>query len=133
MLSKPIAGWKTDPKHAGSKGVKASRGRGGAVGPMTHVRRIVGIAFTAVLLSGCGVNTLPTLDEKVKSSWAQVENQYQRRADLIPNLVETVKGYAKQDSSPPMNGSGAPSGRHCEAYTSAKRAYASGQPSVHGT
>jgi len=64
---------------------------------MTHVRRIVGIAFTAVLLSGCGVNTLPTLDEKVKSSWAQVENQYQRRADLIPNLVETVKGYAKQE------------------------------------
>ncbi len=45
-------------------------------------------------LSGCGVNTIPTLDEKVKSSWAQVENQYQRRADLIPNLVATVKGYA---------------------------------------
>ena len=46
---------------------------------------------------GCGVNSLPTLDEKVKSSWSQVENQYQRRADLIPNLVETVKGYAKQE------------------------------------
>ena len=42
--------------------------------------------------AGCGVNTIPTLDEKVKSSWAQVENQYQRRADLIPNLVATVKG-----------------------------------------
>jgi LemA protein len=47
--------------------------------------------------AGCGVNTIPTLDERVKSSWAQVENQYQRRADLIPNLVSTVKGYAKQE------------------------------------
>ncbi len=50
-----------------------------------------------VFLSGCGVNNIPTLDEKVKSAWAQVENQYQRRADLIPNLVETVKGYASQE------------------------------------
>lgn len=48
-------------------------------------------------LSGCGINTIPTLDEQVKSSWAQVENQYQRRADLIPNLVETVKGFAAQE------------------------------------
>ena len=48
-------------------------------------------------LSGCGINTIPTLDEQVKSSWAQVENQYQRRADLIPNLVETVKGYATHE------------------------------------
>ena len=47
--------------------------------------------------AGCGVNTIPTLDERVKSSWAQVENQYQRRADLIPNLVATVKGYAEQE------------------------------------
>jgi LemA protein len=49
------------------------------------------------LLSGCGMNNIPTLDEQVKAAWAQVENQYQRRADLIPNLVETVKGYAKQE------------------------------------
>jgi len=49
------------------------------------------------LLSGCGINTIPQLDEQVKAAWAQVENQYQRRADLIPNLVETVKGYAKQE------------------------------------
>jgi LemA protein len=47
--------------------------------------------------AGCGVNTIPTLDERVKSSWAQVENQYQRRADLIPNLVATVKGYAAHE------------------------------------
>nr|WP_205742746.1 LemA family protein [Halomonas niordiana] len=50
-----------------------------------------------MLLSGCGVNNLPTYDEQVKSAWSQVENQYQRRADLIPNLVETVKGYARQE------------------------------------
>ncbi|YCA16619.1 LemA family protein [Kushneria sp. AK178] len=48
-------------------------------------------------LSGCGINNIPTLDEKVKSAWSQVENQYQRRADLVPNLVETVKGYANQE------------------------------------
>ncbi|REC95306.1 LemA family protein [Kushneria indalinina] len=48
-------------------------------------------------LSGCGINNIPTLDEKVKSAWSQVENQYQRRADLVPNLVETVKGFANQE------------------------------------
>ncbi|MGM8851016.1 LemA family protein [Salinicola halophyticus] len=48
-------------------------------------------------LSGCGINDIPTLDEKVKSSWSQVENQYQRRADLVPNLVQTVKGFASQE------------------------------------
>jgi len=51
----------------------------------------------ASLSTGCGINTIPTLDEQVKSAWAQVENQYQRRADLIPNLVETVKGFAAQE------------------------------------
>ena len=49
------------------------------------------------LLSGCGINTIPTLEEQVNAAWAQVQNQYQRRADLIPNLVETVKGFAKQE------------------------------------
>ncbi|HDZ36772.1 MAG TPA: LemA family protein, partial [Marinobacter sp.] len=51
----------------------------------------------AFLLSGCGINNIPTYDENVKAAWAQVENQYQRRADLVPNLVETVKGFAKQE------------------------------------
>ncbi len=61
------------------------------------------VAFVSMILAmtfvlgGCGVNNIPTFDEKVKSNWAQVENQYQRRADLIPNLVETVKGYAAQE------------------------------------
>lgn len=48
-------------------------------------------------LSGCGINNIPTFDEQVKAAWGQVENQYQRRADLVPNLVETVKGYAAQE------------------------------------
>lgn len=48
-------------------------------------------------LSGCGINNIPTYDEATKAAWSQVENQYQRRADLIPNLVETVKGFAKQE------------------------------------
>jgi LemA protein len=51
-----------------------------------------------VSLSGCGaINTIPTLEERAKSTWSEVQNQYQRRADLIPNLVETVKGYAAQE------------------------------------
>ncbi|MCV0394562.1 MAG: LemA family protein [Rhizobiaceae bacterium] len=49
------------------------------------------------LLAGCGFNTIPTLEEQAKASWSEVLNQYQRRADLIPNLVETVKGYARQE------------------------------------
>lgn len=48
-------------------------------------------------LSGCGYNTFQTLDEESKASWAEVLNQYQRRADLVPNLVETVKGYAAHE------------------------------------
>jgi len=51
----------------------------------------------AALLTGCGINNIPTYDEAAKAAWSQVENQYQRRADLVPNLVETVKGYAKQE------------------------------------
>src|SRR5262249_19800011 len=49
------------------------------------------------LLTGCGLNAVPTLEEKVNAAWAEVQNQYKRRADLIPNLVETVKGYATHE------------------------------------
>ena len=51
----------------------------------------------AALLSGCGYNTLQSTDEQIKAAWAEVLNQYQRRADLIPNLVETVKAFAAQE------------------------------------
>lgn len=54
-------------------------------------------AFAAVALSGCGYNDFQTRDEQVKSAWAEVLNQYKRRADLIPNLVQTVQGYAAQE------------------------------------
>ncbi len=53
--------------------------------------------LTIFVLSSCGYNSLQGIDEDVKASWAEVENQYQRRADLIPNLVNVVKGYAKQE------------------------------------
>ena len=55
--------------------------------------------FLIISLSGCGYNSLVQLDERVNQSWAQVENQYQRRADLIPNLVKTVEGYADFEKS----------------------------------
>ena len=53
----------------------------------------------ALALGGCGLNTIPAADETAKARWADVQNEYQRRADLIPNLVSTVKGYAKQEQS----------------------------------
>ncbi|MEZ5785009.1 MAG: LemA family protein [Xanthobacteraceae bacterium] len=49
------------------------------------------------MAGGCGINTIPTMEEQAKAKWSDVQNQYQRRADLIPNLVETVKGYAQQE------------------------------------
>ena len=60
--------------------------------------RALALAIAGLALAGCGINTIPTLQERAKASWSEVLNQYQRRADLIPNLVETVKGYAAQES-----------------------------------
>ena len=72
-------------------------------GSFADVSRSVRIApfvfLLGLLLSGCGINTIPTYDEQAKAKWSDVLNQYQRRADLIPNLVETVKGYAQQERS----------------------------------
>ena len=59
-----------------------------------------GAMFLVVLgLASCGINDVPKQDEAVKAAWSEVENQYQRRSDLIPNLVETVRGYAHQEQS----------------------------------
>lgn len=55
------------------------------------------LLLTLPWLSGCGINNIPAYDEEAKAAWAQVENQYQRRADLVPNLVATVKGYASHE------------------------------------
>lgn len=52
-----------------------------------------------IALAGCGVNTIPTKEEQAKAAWGDVQNQYQRRADLVPNLVATVQGYAQQEKS----------------------------------
>ena len=54
-------------------------------------------ALLGITLSACGYNTIPTAEETAKAKWSDVQNQYQRRADLIPNLVATVQGYAKQE------------------------------------
>jgi LemA protein len=59
--------------------------------------RVAFVAALCVALSGCGYNTIPTQEEFAKAKWADVQNNYQRRADLIPNLVATVQGYAKQE------------------------------------
>jgi LemA protein len=58
---------------------------------------LLAVVLMALGLSGCGYNTIPALEEQAKAKWADVQNQYQRRADLIPNLVATVQGYAKQE------------------------------------
>src|SRR5262245_17998736 len=58
---------------------------------------VVLLVSAGILLSGCGINTIPTLEEQAKAAWSEVQNQYQRRAELIPNLVETVRGYARQE------------------------------------
>jgi LemA protein len=70
-------------------------------GDMTSIAYRIRIVSTVVALglalSACGYNTIPTLEETAKARWADVQNQYQRRSDLIPNLVATVQGYAKQE------------------------------------
>jgi len=65
---------------------------------MTAIRRLGLLApLAAFSLAGCGLNSVPTADEQVNAAWGDLQADYQRRADLIPNLVETVKGYAQQE------------------------------------
>ncbi|MGH8295148.1 MAG: LemA family protein [Steroidobacteraceae bacterium] len=69
--------------------------------PSRHLKcaRWAAVAGALLLLSGCGVNNIPTYKQQVNAAWSQVLNQYQRRTDLIPNLVATVKGYAAHEAS----------------------------------
>jgi LemA protein len=65
----------------------------------SRVRVILAVVALGLTLSACGYNTIPTLEEQAKARWSDVQNQYQRRSDLIPNLVATVQGYAAQEKS----------------------------------
>lgn len=68
--------------------------------PRRHPKRLgwIAIAGTLLLLGGCGINNIPTRKQQVDAAWSQVLNEYQRRTDLIPNLVATVKGYAAHEA-----------------------------------
>ncbi|MDP1618265.1 LemA family protein [Phenylobacterium sp.] len=62
-----------------------------------RLARVAVLIAVPLALAGCGINTIPTKDERAKAAWAEVQNQYQRRSDLIPNLVSTVQGFAAQE------------------------------------
>src|ERR1700726_488889 len=65
----------------------------------SRLRNVLAIICLGFSVAACGYNTIPTLEEQAKARWGDVQNQYQRRADLIPNLVATVQGYASQEKS----------------------------------
>lgn len=92
----------TGPNHVTTNSQSGS-GRTVMFGSIANLSRaariIVLVPVLSVLLSGCGFNNIPTYEEQAKAKWSEVLNQYQRRSDLIPNLVETVKGFAKQEST----------------------------------
>jgi LemA protein len=64
---------------------------------LARVRGVFAVTLLGLMLSACGYNTIPTLEEQAKAKWSDVQNNYQRRADLIPNLVATVQGYAQHE------------------------------------
>src|SRR5476651_340404 len=64
---------------------------------VSRLRTVAAVAFLALFLAACGYNAIPTYEEQAKAKWADVQNNYQRRADRSPNLVATVQGYAKQE------------------------------------
>src|SRR5262245_59658161 len=74
------------------------KGGGREGGAVALLRRLLLLLLVALPLAGCGVNNIPSYSEQAKAAWAQVLNQYQRRADLVPNLVATVKGAANFES-----------------------------------
>src|SRR5580698_3411995 len=65
----------------------------------SRIRVVLAVVGLGLALSACGYNTIPTLQEQAKARWSDVQNQYQRRSDLIPNLVATVQGYAAQEKN----------------------------------
>jgi LemA protein len=69
------------------------------VGTFGAIRIAAVLSLVSLFASGCGFNSIPTYEEQARAKWSDVQNQYQRRADLIPNLVETVKGFARQETS----------------------------------
>src|SRR5690606_26100212 len=104
-LKYPGKGLHFDPKVHGlpdvvfsQRGALARSPADGHVGPMNVVTKLLArislLLMVSFLGSGCGYNQVITEDEKVKAAWAEVQNQYQRRTDLVPNLVKTVKGAA---------------------------------------
>jgi len=66
---------------------------------ISRLRGVVAAVLLGLTVAGCGYNTIPTYEEQAKAKWADVQNNYQRRADLIPNLVATVQGFAKQEQT----------------------------------
>jgi LemA protein len=64
---------------------------------LSRARTLAAVILLGLSVAGCGYNNIPTMEEQAKAKWADVQNNYQRRADLIPNLVATVQGYAKQE------------------------------------
>jgi LemA protein len=73
--------------------------RGTMLNLISRVRVVLAVIGLGLTLSACGYNTIPTLQEQAKARWSDVQNQYQRRSDLIPNLVATVQGYAAQEKN----------------------------------
>jgi LemA protein len=65
----------------------------------SRIAALVAVVMVAATLAGCGVNNIPTYEQAAKAKWSEVLSQYKRRADLIPNLVETVKGFAAQEQN----------------------------------
>jgi LemA protein len=67
--------------------------------PLVRILPITALLAAALMLSGCGINTIPTYEQEAKAKWSEIQNQYKRRSDLIPNLVESVRGFADQEKS----------------------------------
>jgi LemA protein len=66
---------------------------------ISGIKSVLAVAALSVTLASCGINTIPTKEQQARASWGEVQNQYQRRSDLVPNLVATVQGYAQQEKS----------------------------------